>query len=186
MTEWVFPLFFLHRMTLSKFLLINTVNRLLPATGRIIMKKITDLVAELAEPIVKKHGCELWDVEYVKEAGNWFLRVYIDCETGVTLEHCEAVSRELDPILDQCDPIPDSYTFEVSSAGAERALRRPSDFQRFLGHLVEVRLYKSKDGRKEFVGTLLSHDDEAIEISIAGTPSRFLKPDVANVRLRIS
>jgi ribosome maturation factor RimP len=150
------------------------------------MKKITDLVTELAEPIVRKHGCELWDVEYVKEAGLWYLRVYIDREDGVTLEHCEAISRELDPILDERDPIPDSYTFEVSSAGAERALRRPSDFLKFLGHLVEVRLYKSKDGRKEFVGKLLGSSEEAIEIDIAGTPCRFLKSDVANVRLRIS
>ena len=150
------------------------------------MKKITDIVAELAEPIVRKHGCELWDVEYVKEAGLWYLRVYVDRDEGVTLEHCEAISRELDPILDQKDPIPDSYTFEVSSAGAERALRRPSDFQRFLGHLVEVRLYKSRDGRKEYVGQLVGSDDDSVEISVSGTPYKFLKTDIANVRLRIS
>ncbi len=89
------------------------------------MKKITDIISALAEPVVQKHGCELWDVEYVKETGGWFLRVYIDREDGVSIEHCEAVSRELDPILDACDPIPDSYTFEVSSAGAERTLKRP-------------------------------------------------------------
>jgi ribosome maturation factor RimP len=150
------------------------------------MKKITDIVAELAEPIVRKHGCELWDVEYVKEAGLWYLRVYVDRDEGVTLEHCEAISRELDPVLDQKDPIPDSYTFEVSSAGAERALRRPSDFQRFLGHLVEVRLYKSRDGRKEYVGQLVGSDDDSVEISVSGTPYKFSKTDIANVRLRIS
>lgn len=150
------------------------------------MKKVTDLVAELAEPIVKKNGCELWDVEYVKEAGLWYLRVYIDREGGVMLEHCEAVSRELDPVLDQCDPIQDSYTFEVSSAGAERALKRPSDFQKFIGHLVEVRLYKSTDGRKEFIGTLVHGDDASIDIDIAGQSRQFPKADVANVRLRIS
>ncbi len=150
------------------------------------MKKITDIVAALAEPIVKKHGCELWDVEYVKEAGLWYLRVYIDRDEGVTLEHCEAISRELDPILDRQDPIPDSYTFEVSSAGAERPLRRPSDFQKFLGHLVEVRLYRAKDDRKEFVGQLLYGGDDAVEISVAGTVYRFSRSDVANVRLRIS
>jgi ribosome maturation factor RimP len=150
------------------------------------MKKITDIVAALAEPVVKKHGCELWDVEYVKEAGLWYLRVYIDRDGGVTLEHCEAISRELDPILDREDPIPDSYTFEVSSAGAERPLRRPSDFQKFLGHLVEVRLYKARDGRKEFVGQLLYGGDDAVEVSVAGTVYRFSRSDVANVRLRIS
>jgi ribosome maturation factor RimP len=149
------------------------------------MKKVTDIVAALAEPVVKKHGCELWDVEYVREAGSWFLRVYIDRDDGVTLEQCEAVSRELDPILDARDPIPDSYTFEVSSAGAERQLKRPSDFQRFLGHLVEVRLYKALDGRKEYVGTLTAAGDDYVEIGIAGTAYQFAKPDIANVRLRI-
>jgi ribosome maturation factor RimP len=150
------------------------------------MKKVTDIVSELAEPVVKKHGCELWDVEYLKEMGGWVLRVYIDREGGVSLEQCEAVSRELDPILDACDPIPDSYTFEVSSAGAERALKRPSDFQKFMGHLVEVRLYKAKDGRKEFIGTLQGNDEESVDINVAGTLIQFQKRDVANVRLRIS
>jgi ribosome maturation factor RimP len=150
------------------------------------MKKVTDIVSALAGPIVKKHGCELWDVEYVKEAGGWVLRLYIDREGGVSLEHCEAVSRELDPILDEKDPIPDSYTFEVSSAGAERALKRPSDFQKFLGHLVEVKLYKAKDGRKDYIGTLTGADDETVEISVNGTPYKFAKPEIANVRLRIS
>jgi ribosome maturation factor RimP len=150
------------------------------------MKKITDIVAELALPVIKKHGCELWDVEYVKEVGGWVLRVYIDREDGVSLEHCEAISRELDPILDARDPIPDSYTFEVSSAGAERALKRPSDFQKFMGHLVEVKLYKAKDGRKEFIGQLTASDDESLEITVNGTPYKFAKPEIANVRLRIS
>jgi ribosome maturation factor RimP len=150
------------------------------------MKKITDIVSALAGPIVSKHGCELWDVEYVKEVGGWVLRIYIDREGGVSLEHCEAVSRELDPILDENDPIPDAYTFEVSSAGAERALKRPSDFQKFLGHLVEVRLYKSKDGRKEYIGNLTAADGETVEISVNGAPYKFAKPEIANVRLRIS
>jgi ribosome maturation factor RimP len=150
------------------------------------MKKITEIVSGLAGPIVEKHGCELWDVEYVKEAGGWVLRVYIDREGGVSLEHCEAVSRELDPILDEKDPIPGSYTFEVSSAGAERALRRPSDFQKFLGHMVEVKLYKARDGRKEYIGTLTAGGDKGVEITVNGKPYQFAKPEIANVRLRIS
>lgn len=149
------------------------------------MKKITDIVAELAAPIVQKHGCELWDVEYVKEAGGWFLRVFIDREDGVTLEHCEAVSRELDPILDAKDPIPDSYTFEVSSAGAERALKRPSDYLKFIGHRVEVKLYQQRDGRKEYIGTLTGSDDTSFTIDAGGRELKFVKSDVANVRLRI-
>ena len=81
------------------------------------MAKVTDTVAALAGPIVEKAGCTLWDVEYVKEAGEWFLRVYIDKDGGVSIDDCEAVSRPLSDLLDECDPIEGSYTFEVSSAG---------------------------------------------------------------------
>ena len=84
------------------------------------MSRITELVWQLAEPVAARHGCEIWDVEFVKEAGERFLRVYIDREEGVDIELCEAVSRELDPLLDEADPIQEAYTFEVSSAGAER------------------------------------------------------------------
>lgn len=100
------------------------------------MAKITELVAELARPAVEEAGCELWDVEYVREAGAWFLRLYIDKEGGVDILDCERVSRTVSDLLDEADPIAGSYTFEVSSAGAERPLKRPSDFQRFLGSPV--------------------------------------------------
>ena len=150
------------------------------------MSKITDVVTALAEPIVKKHDCELWDVEYIKEAGNWYLRIYIDRIDGVSIEHCEAVSRELDPILDEHENlIPGSYTFEVSSAGAERQLRRPGDFERFIGHYVEVRLYKSKDGKKSYLGNLHSYSDGDVELDISGEQLLFEKAEVAGVWLRI-
>ena len=86
------------------------------------MAKLTDAVAALALPIVEAAGCTLWDVEYVKEAGTWFLRVFIDREGGVSIDDCEAVSRPLSDLLDEADPIEGSYTFVVSSAGADRAL----------------------------------------------------------------
>jgi len=150
------------------------------------MSKITDAVTVLAAPIAEKNGCELWDVEYVKEAGGWYLRVYIDRPEGVSLDHCEAVSRELDPILDEReDLIPGSYTFEVSSAGAERRLRRPSDFERFMGHLVEIKLYKSQNGQKIFFGDLAGFVDGAVEIDISGQRRCFDKSEIASVRLRI-
>ena len=87
------------------------------------MAKVTDAVAQLALPYVEAAGCTLWDVEYVKEAGEWFLRVYIDKADGVSIEDCEAVSRPLSDKLDEADPIEGSYTFEVSSAGADRVLK---------------------------------------------------------------
>ena len=102
------------------------------------MAKVTDTVAQLALPFVEAAGCSLWDVEYVKEAGEWFLRIYIDKEGGVSIEDCEAVSRPLSDKLDEADPIEGSYTFEVSSAGADRVLKKPEHFAQFQGSEVDV------------------------------------------------
>jgi ribosome maturation factor RimP len=150
------------------------------------MSNLTEKIRKIAEPAVVEAGCELWDIEYVREPAGYVLRLYIDKEGGVSINDCEAVSRKVDPILDEYDPIPDSYTFEVSSAGLERPLRRPSDFERFKGSNVEVKLYRAKDGRKEYVGTLLSYDGGDITIEFSGEPVKFEKSEVANVRLRIS
>ena len=95
--------------------------------------KVTEQVAQFAEPVVQAHGCTLWDVEYVREGGEWFLRLYIDKDGGVDISDCEAISRAVDPILDEKDPVPDSYNFEVCSAGLERQLKRPSDFAQVYG-----------------------------------------------------
>ena len=120
--------------------------------------KVTEQVAQFAEPVVQAHGCTLWDVEYVREGGEWFLRLYIDKDGGVDISDCEAISRAVDPILDEKDPVPDSYNFEVCSAGLERVLKRPGDFEQFLGSMVLVKLYKPVDGRKEIVGTLTGYE----------------------------
>ena len=100
--------------------------------------KTTDLVAKLALPVVEAAGCTLWDVEYVREGSERFLRVYIDKEGGVNITDCETVARAMDPILDEADPIAESYHFEVCSAGLERALKRPADFQQFMGSPILV------------------------------------------------
>ena len=150
------------------------------------MSKITDLVTELAAPIAEKHGCELWDVEYLKEPAGYVLRVYIDRAGGISISHCEDVSKELDPILDEHeDMFPHSYTFEVSSAGAERKLRGPADYERFIGHLVEVKLYKAKDGKKSYMGKLTAHSDGGVEIDDNGVRHSFEKAEIAGVRLRL-
>ena len=132
------------------------------------MSKITDTVLALAQPVVEAEGCEIWDVEYVKEAGAWYLRVYIDKAGGVSIDDCEAVSRALDPVLDEADPIPTSYIFEVSSAGVERELKRPRDFEKFLGSQVEVRHYQPVEGAKAHTGTLRGYADGAVTIEING------------------
>lgn len=149
------------------------------------MKKVTELTAELAAPVVAAQGCELWDVEYVKEAGTWYLRLYIDKEGGVSINDCEAISRRVSDLLDEADPIEGSYTFEVSSAGAERPLKRPSDFERFMGSPITVRLYKTKDGRKEFSGTLAGYENGAVLLDTDGQTLRFEKAEIALVRLRV-
>ena len=147
------------------------------------MSKITDKVTELARPIVEEEGCRLWDVEYVREAGSWYLRIYIDKTGGVDIEDCERISRRLDPVLDEADPIPDSYVFEVGSAGIERALKRPGDFESFLGSEVEVRLYQPVNGQKAYVGTLVGYDNGTTTIEIGGKTLSFNKTQTAQVRL---
>ena len=149
------------------------------------MSKITELVTQLARPAAAELGLELWDVEYVREAGQWYLRIYIDKDGGVGIGDCEALSKALDPLLDEADPIPDSYVFEVSSAGAERELKRPGDFEKFLGSPVEVRLYRSVDGSKTCLGTLLGYEDGAVRVDCGGREYVFEKSQVAKVRLRI-
>ena len=151
------------------------------------MKKITELTAELAAPVIAERGCTLWDVEYVKEAGTWYLRVLLDKEGGVDILDCEAVSRRLSDLLDEADPIEGSYTLEVGSAGAERALKRPGDFQRYLGSPVLVKLYRNQDGRKEFPGVLTGYDEATgdITITVGKQEMTFAKKDIALVRLRV-
>ena len=147
------------------------------------MAKVTDVVAQLAAPVVEQAGCSLCDVEYVKEAGEWFLRVYIDKEGGISIDDCEAVSRPLSDLLDEADPIEGSYTFEVSSAGADRVLKKPEHFARFQGQEVEVKLYRPRDGRKDFVGALRSWQDGDVTLDVGGEPAIFEKKEIALVRL---
>ncbi len=149
------------------------------------MAKVTELVAQLAAPAVEAAGCELWDVEYVREAGTWFLRLYLDKDGGVDIMDCEAVSRAVSDLLDEADPIEGSYTFEVSSAGAERALKRPSDFARFMGSPVAVKLYKAQNGRKEFAGYLAGYQNGDITVKVGDGELVFPKGQVAHCRLRI-
>ena len=149
------------------------------------MAKITELVAGLAAPVVEAAGCELWDVEYVREAGTWYLRLYIDKQGGGDILDCETISRAVSDLLDEADPIEGSYLFEVSSAGAERPLKRPGDFAQFMGSPVAVKLYKARDGRKEFAGVLAGYEDGAVTITAGGQSLTFAKEEVALCRLRV-
>ena len=151
------------------------------------MSKVTERVLELALPVAEECGCEIWDVEYVREAGAWYLRVYIDKPGGVSIDDCETFSRAFDPVLDEADPIPSSYIFEVSSAGAERVLKRPGDFERFTGEQVEVRHYQPVLGAKSHVGELVGRDsDGTVTIVSGGEMLSFPSAQVAQVRLRLT
>ena len=149
------------------------------------MAKVTDTVEALARPIVEEQGCSLWDVEYVKEAGVWYLRLYIDKEGGVSINDCEAVSRPVSDLLDVHDPIEGSYTFEVSSAGADRVLRKAEHFTACMGIEVEVTLYRAQDGRKDWVGGLTAYADGNVTITTPAGEKTFEKKDVAQVRLYV-
>ena len=147
--------------------------------------KVTELVASFAEPIVKAHGCELWDVEYVREGSERYLRLYIDKEGGVDITDCEKIHRAVDPVLDEHDPISESYHFEVCSAGLERALKRPGDFAQFMGSPITVKLYRPRNGLKEIPCVLDAYEDGKITVTAGKETITFEKSEVALVRLRV-
>ena len=139
----------------------------------------------MAQPIIDQFGFELVDVEYVKEAGNWYLRFYIDKEGGITVDDCEAVSRAFSDKLDENDFIEDSYIMEISSPGLDRPLKKEKDFARSMGRLVEVRTYRPIDKQKEFCGVLDAYDENSVTINEDGVLRTFEKKDIALIRLAI-
>ena len=147
--------------------------------------KITDQVTQFAKPIVEEKGCTLWDVEYVREGSERFLRLYIDKEGGVSIDDCETVARAVDPVLDEKDPIQESYHFEVCSAGLERVLKRPGDFLQFMGSPVMVKLYRPRNGLKEIPSILRGYDEGKITVEAGKEQITFEKSEVALVRLRV-
>ncbi len=150
-----------------------------------IFLKVTELVSQFAQPIVEANGCSLWDVEYVREGSERYLRLFIDKEGGVDITDCEAIHRAVDPILDEKDPIAESYHFEVCSAGLERPLKRPSDFARFMNSPILVRLYRPRNGLKEISGILRDYQDGKITLEAGKETIVFEKSEVALARLRV-
>ena len=140
----------------------------------------------LITPILDSMGFELVDVEFVKEAGEWYLRSYIDKEGGITINDCEAVSRLFSEKLDEEDFIEESYIMEVSSPGLGRPLKKEKDYKRSMGKELEIRTYKVIDREKEFYGILQAYDDSSVTIETEEGPTRtFDKKDIALIRLAI-
>lgn len=141
---------------------------------------------KLLEPILAANHLELYDVEYVKEGGNWFLRAYIDKEGGVTIDDCEVVSRALSDLLDRDDFIKDSYILEVSSPGLGRQLKKDKHFEKSIGEEIEIKLYKAIDKKKEWVGVLQSFDQDKLTVDLGdGKTMDFPRQDIAMVRLTL-
>ncbi len=139
---------------------------------------------KLLMPIIEKNGFELVDVEYVKEAGTWYLRAYIDKPGGISVDDCEIVSRAFSDILDEKDYIDDTYIFEVSSPGLGRPLKKEKDFARSLGEEVEIRTYRPINRQKEFVGLLKAYDQETVTIEYEEEETQvFNRSDIALIRL---
>lgn len=147
-------------------------------TGKIEMD-----VEKIVLPIIDENGYELVDVEFVKEDEEWYLRVYIDREEGVTLDDCAKVSRRISDKLDETDPIDCSYYLEVSSPGLNRPLKKEKDFIRFSGRNIKIKLYKALDGRKVFEGTLIGLDNNVITIDVKGEEIKINRELASSVRL---
>ena len=140
---------------------------------------------KILEPIMTENNFELVDVEYVKEAGNWYLRAYVDKEGGITLDDCELVNRAWSDIMDEQDFIPDAYILEVSSPGLGRTLKKDKHLQKSIGEEVEIKLFKPIDKCKEFSGILESFDADTVTITEEGTPRTFARADIALIRLAL-
>ncbi|MCR4924474.1 MAG: ribosome maturation factor RimP [Lachnospiraceae bacterium] len=143
------------------------------------------LTEDLVLPILTDLKLELWDVEYVKEGKDYYLRVYIDKEGGVNIDDCVDVSRRLSDLLDQKDPISDAYTLEVSSPGLGRALKKDKELERSIGREVEIKLYKQINKKKEFKGKLKGYDASSISIICGDEDICFERSDVAGIKLAI-
>ncbi len=145
--------------------------------------KTADIVHALVQGTVSDMGYELIDVEFQKEQTDWVLTLYIDSVNGVTIDDCERVSRAVEPVLDEADPIVQSYFLSVSSPGLDRPLKKDRDFERSIGKELTVKLYAPLEKKKEFTGTLKSFDGEAFTLDCKdGKERTFLRKDAANIR----
>ena len=141
---------------------------------------------QLILPILERMQFELVDVEYVKEGSTYYLRAYIDKEGGITINDCEAVAREMNELLDREDFIPDSYTFEVSSPGLGRPLKKEKDYARSMGKRLEIRTYRAIDRQKEFTGILKGFDENTVTIIYEDeTEQVFDRAEIALIRLAL-
>lgn len=147
-----------------------------------VKRKVEDVVYDLAKPIIDRNNFELVEIEFKKEGADWYLRVYVDKEGGITIDDCESVSRELSDLLDEADPIEQSYIFEVSSPGIDRPLKTDRDYEKNNGKLIEIKLFSPLNGKKAYEGILTGHSKEAVEIEADGKAIQIDKSSIALIR----
>ncbi len=151
--------------------------------GALVYSKTEKVVLDMAKGVAEKSGCFIYDVEYVKEGGNYYLRVYADKEGGINIDECEVISREISAMLDESDPIKQNYFLEVSSPGIERKLRQPEHFEMYKGETVDVGLYKAINGSKILSGTLLGLEDEMVSLEIENETVKIKLSETTYVKL---
>ena len=143
------------------------------------MPKAADMVFSLVKEPVEKCGVSLWDVRFLKEGAEYYLRIFIDKDGGVSIEDCTRVSHAIDPIIDEADPIDRSYYLEVCSAGLSRELTRDEHFKHYIGKTVKIKLYKAVDGIKQFEGILKEFDGENLILNVSGEDLKFSRKDIS-------
>ena len=166
-----------------RFLPIRAVQTVEACPGKAFIYRIPHIRQDCKHA---EKGLELVDLEFVKEGVNWYLRVYIDKDSGVNIDDCEAVSRALEVKLDEKDPIEQAYILEVSSPGIDRPLKKDADFVKYQGEIIDVKLYKAQDGSKQYQGRLLGLENGVLSIEEEnGNVVKFEQKDIASVRLAV-
>ncbi|MFA9380476.1 MAG: ribosome maturation factor RimP [Acetanaerobacterium sp.] len=149
-------------------------------------KSTVEITTEICAPVAQRMGLTIWDIRFEKEGASWFLRIYIDKESGVTIGDCEAMSVAIDGLLDEADPIEQSYYLEVSSPGIDRELVKPWHFEQYIGSVVDVRTIRPVNGTRDFIGRLEGYEDDAARVTLLnGEHTVFLKNETAYIRLNI-
>ncbi|MBP3390509.1 MAG: ribosome maturation factor RimP [Clostridia bacterium] len=148
-----------------------------------LMAGVADKVFSLVEETVKAQNVKLWDVRFQKEGANWYLRIIIDSEAGISIDDCTNVHHAVDPILDEADPIDRSYYLEVCSPGLERELTRDEHYEAMVGQKIKIKLYKAREGVKEFGGTLKTGNKEKVVIEAQDTEIEFARSEISSCRL---
>lgn len=152
---------------------------------KLAYNKIEKAVFTFLEPIAAANQVDVWDIEYKKEGPDYVLRVYLDKDEGISLDDCERVSRALEAVLDEQDPIPQAYLLEVSSAGLDRAIKYERHFHKCMGQDVDVKLFAPVDGIKEFTATLHGFDGESVTFLENGKERIFSLDKISSIRLSV-